>query len=475
MPGAGVARRVCAPTPGSMRREHASTATEQRPRARGRGAGADRRRRVRAHPAARAAAPARAARAARPRVRDRARVRHACACAARSTSCSRASRRARSTRSIPTCAPRCASARSSSSPACRRTPRSARRSASCRSGPAGSPTACCARSPGPARRGRCPPGDDVGVDRDPHVASRLDRAAVHRRARPRRRARDARARQRAARGHAAREPDAHDAPTRSPPSCARSGSRSSPATLVPDALLVRHTGDLGALDALRDGRVTPQDQASQAVVAALDPQPGERVLDVASAPGGKATAAAERMRDDGLVVAADVHPARVRTVMRAARALRARRRSCRSWPTAAASRSPTASFDRVLLDAPCTGLGVLRRRPDARWRVQPRDATDLADLQRALLDGRGARGAPGRAARLLGVHAHAGSRRSRSTRSRRRSSPTSSRSTRRARRGAGTGGARCSCRRPRAPTACSSWCWNAPGRVGAMVERAARA
>ena len=157
-----------------------------------------------------------------------------------------------------------------------------------------------------------------------------------------------------------------------------------PGTLVPDALLVRHTGDLGRLEALRDGRVTPQDQASQAVVAALDPQPGERVLDVASAPGGKATAAAERMRDDGLVVAADVHPARVRTVMRAAA-----RCDLRSIAPVAADgrRLPVAdaSFDRVLLDAPCSGLGVLRRRPDARWRVQPRDANDLAGLQRDML------------------------------------------------------------------------------------------
>jgi 16S rRNA (cytosine967-C5)-methyltransferase len=156
------------------------------------------------------------------------------------------------------------------------------------------------------------------------------------------------------------------------------------APLVPGALLVRHTGDLGALDAVRAGRVTPQDQASQAVVAALDPRPGERVLDVAAAPGGKAVAAAERMRDDGLVVAADVHPARVRTIARAAARVGLRAVS----PVAADGRRipvRDASFDRVLLDAPCTGLGVLRRRPDARWRVQPGDAGRLAALQRELL------------------------------------------------------------------------------------------
>jgi 16S rRNA (cytosine967-C5)-methyltransferase len=154
--------------------------------------------------------------------------------------------------------------------------------------------------------------------------------------------------------------------------------------LAPDALLVRHTGDLGALAAVRDGRVSPQDQASRAVVAALDPQCGDRVLDVAAAPGGKSAAAAEAMRDEGVVVAADVHPARVRALARAAERLGLRAVA----PIAADGRNlPVcdAVFDRVLLDAPCSGLGVLRRRPDARWRVQPRDVAHLAELQRALL------------------------------------------------------------------------------------------
>jgi 16S rRNA (cytosine967-C5)-methyltransferase len=162
------------------------------------------------------------------------------------------------------------------------------------------------------------------------------------------------------------------------------GMEVEPGMLDPAALLVRHTGDLGALAALREGRVTPQDQASQAIVAALDPQPGECFLDVAAAPGGKATAAAERMHDDGVVLAADLHPARVRTILRTA----TRCGLGSVVPVVADGRQlpvRDATFDRVLLDAPCTGLGVLRRRPDARWRVQPRDATDLAELQRALL------------------------------------------------------------------------------------------
>lgn len=158
-----------------------------------------------------------------------------------------------------------------------------------------------------------------------------------------------------------------------------------PGTLVPGALLLRHTGDLGALPAIASGRATPQDQASQAIVAVLDPQPGERILDIASAPGGKATAAAERMGADGLVVAADLHPGRVRTVLRAAERIGVRDAVA---TIVADGRHPAVragAFDRVLLDAPCSGLGVLRRRPDARWRVEPTDVHDLAALQRVLL------------------------------------------------------------------------------------------
>jgi 16S rRNA (cytosine967-C5)-methyltransferase len=155
--------------------------------------------------------------------------------------------------------------------------------------------------------------------------------------------------------------------------------------LVADALLVRHSGDLAALAAVRDGRASPQDQASQAIVAVLDPRPGERILDLASAPGGKTCAAAERMGATGLVVAADVRPARVHTVMEAAARLGLTDAIVTVLGDGVHPPVRNGVFDRVLLDAPCSGLGVLRRRPDARWRIRPSDVVDLAALQRVLL------------------------------------------------------------------------------------------
>jgi 16S rRNA (cytosine967-C5)-methyltransferase len=154
--------------------------------------------------------------------------------------------------------------------------------------------------------------------------------------------------------------------------------------LLDGALLVTGAGDLGGLAAVRDGRVTPQDQASQAVVSIVGAQPGERVLEIGAAPGGKSTGLAEAMDDRGLVVALDAHAGRTRLVGDAARRLGLGSVA----PVVADGRAPAlraAAFDRVLLDAPCSGLGVLRRRPEARWRLRPEQIDELAELQRVLL------------------------------------------------------------------------------------------
>lgn len=161
------------------------------------------------------------------------------------------------------------------------------------------------------------------------------------------------------------------------------GIRTEAGRLVGDAVLVRGAGDLSALDAVAQGRATPQDQASQAVVSVLDPQPGERVLEIGAAPGGKATAIAEHMNDRGLVAALDVAPGRLARVVEATTRLGLGAVT----PLVADGRAlPIApgSFDRVLLDAPCSGLGVLRRRPEARWRVRADAPVRLAELQRTL-------------------------------------------------------------------------------------------
>jgi 16S rRNA (cytosine967-C5)-methyltransferase len=103
--------------------------------------------------------------------------------------------------------------------------------------------------------------------------------------------------------------------------------------------------------------------------------------------GGKATAIAERVGMKGSVLALDRHPGRLDLVRRAARRLQLGRLECRAFDASLdlAEVTPDGGFDRVLVDAPCSGLGSLRRNPDARWRVRAGDPARLADLQRNLL------------------------------------------------------------------------------------------
>lgn len=145
-------------------------------------------------------------------------------------------------------------------------------------------------------------------------------------------------------------------------------------TGIPGAYILAPTADV--VDSM-----TVQDGASIAVGLALDPQPGEHILDLAAAPGGKTLQIADRLDGRGLVVACDRH---LRRVGSAADRLQG---SMVRWCVADARRAPyrSATFDRVLLDAPCSGLGTLRRRPEIRHRVKASDLTDLSELQARML------------------------------------------------------------------------------------------
>ena len=130
-----------------------------------------------------------------------------------------------------------------------------------------------------------------------------------------------------------------------------------------------------------DGYV--QDRASTWVAAAVNAQQGERILDLCAAPGGKATALAG---EGASVIAADLRPQRAGLIAENAHRL-GLSGSQLSVLAADGTLPPFApnSFDAVLLDAPCSGLGALRRRPDSRWRVEPRDIDVLSSLQQSLI------------------------------------------------------------------------------------------
>jgi 16S rRNA (cytosine967-C5)-methyltransferase len=131
------------------------------------------------------------------------------------------------------------------------------------------------------------------------------------------------------------------------------------------------------------GELVPQSRASAFVVALLDPRPGERVLDLCAGPGIKTTQIAARMRDEGEVIAVEADPRRAAELRDLCRRLGAS--DVRVLEADAAGDDLGGGYDRVLVDPPCSDLGTLASRPDARWRKSGERIVGLARLQAAIL------------------------------------------------------------------------------------------
>ncbi len=157
---------------------------------------------------------------------------------------------------------------------------------------------------------------------------------------------------------------------------------------APESLVV--DGPIGdAIGARIDaGELVPQSRASAAVVDLLDPRPGERMLDLCAGPGIKTTQAAARIRGEGEIVAVERDPGRASELRELCARLGAA--GVRVVEADAARADLGAGYDRVLVDPPCSDLGTLASRPDARWRKSPGAIEGLAALQAAILE-RGAR------------------------------------------------------------------------------------
>jgi len=153
--------------------------------------------------------------------------------------------------------------------------------------------------------------------------------------------------------------------------------------------LVGRSGDLRQLPGYADGHWSVQDRSAQRVVELLDPQPGEWILDACAAPGGKAIQIAERCSGATTIWAVDRSEARLRRLQRNADRLgvAAAIQVLAADATQLLPLQPSwrGRFDRILLDAPCSGLGTLARHADARWRITPADIDELAVLQDRLL------------------------------------------------------------------------------------------
>ena len=150
-------------------------------------------------------------------------------------------------------------------------------------------------------------------------------------------------------------------------------------------VVLSRSGNLEERKAFQEGLFYVQDPASRLAVLALDPEPGMKVLDVCAAPGGKSFAAAIRMEDRGEIWSCDLHPHKKNLIQKGAERLGLT--SIRARTADGKVRIPEweGGFDRVLVDAPCSGLGVIRKKPDIRYK-DPAPLAGLPQVQGAILD-----------------------------------------------------------------------------------------
>lgn len=156
--------------------------------------------------------------------------------------------------------------------------------------------------------------------------------------------------------------------------------------LSPAGLILNGAGDVVSIPGFKEGLFTVQDDASQLISFILDPQPGEKVLDACAAPGGKATHIAELMADTGEITALDIRPQGVKRIEDNARRLGVKSIKAMASDAAMPLNFRLGEFDRILLDAPCSGTGVLRRHPEGKWRKKEEDIAELAKRQKALIE-----------------------------------------------------------------------------------------
>lgn len=133
------------------------------------------------------------------------------------------------------------------------------------------------------------------------------------------------------------------------------------------------------------GMFTPQDESSMLVAEKLDPKHGDTVMDVCAAPGGKTTAIAERMNNTGRIIASDIYRRKLDLIDREAKRLGITNIETRSWDATRVDSSMTYKADRVLVDAPCSGLGVVRRKPEIKYKAFTEDMELLPKKQLAIL------------------------------------------------------------------------------------------
>lgn len=159
-----------------------------------------------------------------------------------------------------------------------------------------------------------------------------------------------------------------------------------PSDWTPEGIVCREYPSLTTLESLRTGLFQVQDESSMLVAHVLAPQPGEFIIDACSAPGGKSTHIAALMNNKGRVLSNDIHEHKMHLIRDNANRLGITIIETLTADATLLGKSYALQADRVLVDAPCSGLGVIRRKPDSRWRKSESMLKELPELQLAILE-----------------------------------------------------------------------------------------
>ena len=153
-----------------------------------------------------------------------------------------------------------------------------------------------------------------------------------------------------------------------------------------DFVVLKKIKNIENIDLFKEGFFTVQDEGAGLIVDVLAPKEGECILDACSSPGGKTTYIAEKMKNKGKIEAWDIHEHRVKLVQNAAKRLGINIIQAKTQDATEFNQDLVGKFDKILLDVPCLGLGVIKRKPDIKWKRKKEDIEEITKIQKAILN-----------------------------------------------------------------------------------------
>ncbi len=153
-----------------------------------------------------------------------------------------------------------------------------------------------------------------------------------------------------------------------------------------DFFVLKKVKNIENIDLFKEGFFTVQDEGAGLIVDVLAPKEDECILDACSSPGGKTTYIAEKMKNKGKIEAWDIHEHRIKLVQNAAKRLGINIIQAKTQDATEFNQDLVGKFDKILLDVPCLGLGVIKRKPDIKWKRKKEDIEEITKIQKAILD-----------------------------------------------------------------------------------------